>query len=101
MNYEEFVRDRYLRGMIIPRWKGFVAFDYMRNETIVAPIFFNILFHWLFAIFEFVAGYPVQFDKFKQTQRELRSKTANDNYKWGLGSAIRSLVLMIKHRLKI
>jgi len=45
-SYKEFVRDRYDRGYIIPKWKGFVRFDYARNENVVALIPFN----WLFSL---------------------------------------------------
>jgi len=49
--YKQFVKDRYQRYEVIPQWKGFVLRDFARNETIVAPIPFNLLFgavHYMF-----------------------------------------------------
>ncbi len=74
MNYKEFVRDRYNRGERVPAWKGFFSYDYKRNQTIVAPILFNILFHWLLAVYYFISAYPVPFERFRNEQKSLRKE---------------------------
>jgi hypothetical protein len=42
--YKEFVRDRYANREVCPLWKGYVDKDFLKDEVIVAPIPFNIIF---------------------------------------------------------
>lgn len=61
---------RYKIGERIPLWKGYVTTDYRTNEIIVAPILFNILIHWLRAVYFFIAAYPVEFERFRKEKRK-------------------------------
>jgi len=70
MSYKEFMRDRYFRGEIIPWWKGYVDSDGYQT-TIVAPLLFNILFHWILTMVWFVKRYPVPFSAYRRKQEEL------------------------------
>lgn len=51
MTYKEFVRDRYGRGEQVPLWKAYVDYDVLRNNYIVAPIGFNVIFAIALSLF--------------------------------------------------
>jgi len=72
--YRNFVRDRYQHGEMVPWWKGYVTQSFLRRETIVAPLFLNVLFYGIYSTWCVVSRLPVEFDRFRIEQKKLRSE---------------------------
>lgn len=72
MTYSEFVRDRYARCEICPWWKGYVRDSYERDETIVAPLGFNIIYSIACELWMHMRMARMGAIRFANNQRKLR-----------------------------
>ncbi len=74
MNYKAFVRDKYNNVELVPWWKGFVMFYYERNETLVAPIGFNLIYQLIYILWRQCRNGMQSQVRFVTEQEKLRSK---------------------------
>ncbi len=78
--YKEFVRDLYREGEITPWYKGFVSYDYARQQVRVTLIGFNIPMQLVYSFWLSLRIGIKDIIGFKQRQINLRKALDDPRY---------------------